>query len=100
MSATTLIVIIVVAVIVILLIALFFAPQTVAEKGGAAGADEGGVRLRVLAHRRSRRALTGQGRDRRPDLLDYAARYIAVWAGQDGRWRMVSVQFYPIARTG
>ena len=100
MSATTLIVIIVVA--VILLLALFFAPRRrrLQRKKGAAGADEGRVRLRVRAHRRSRRALTGQGRDRRPGLLDYAARYIAAWAGQDGRWRMVSDPVYPIARTG
>ena len=31
--------------------------------------------------------------------FDYAARYVAVWARHDGRWRMVSDQSTPIART-
>jgi ketosteroid isomerase-like protein len=32
--------------------------------------------------------------------FDYAARYVAVWARQEGVWRMVSDQATPIAETG
>ncbi len=32
--------------------------------------------------------------------FDYAARYVAVWARQGGRWRVVSDQATPIAQTG
>ena len=34
------------------------------------------------------------------EAFDYAARYVAVWVRQDGRWRMVSDQATPIAQTG
>jgi uncharacterized membrane protein YqiK len=92
MSTTTLIVIIVVAVIVILLLALFFASR----RRRLQRKEEQRERTREEFGSEYERTAVVVGRG----LLGYAARYVTAWAGHDGRWRMVSDQSTPIARTG